>query len=299
MKSAILELYAFLADTRRRLQSYINPDGSLKELVHKNLAEQAEYKSSILRKFLIDPESFADRDLEQTLRDVAKLVDTTLFRAYLVERPARAGSLLRIPNYCDPEVVNEKLLGTGRYEDLVDFFNGKKLHRLALKLLKKFGQTDRTEDIPPALRGAKKTVAYLQTLPPEQIDLILEFARWPLTEDPQLGMEIFLADTENAETLPRDRILRYLQDIDPKFAVKYLEHLVEELNDLTPEFHQQLVNLYVERLKWRDAAGVMGNWTFQTTSDRAEWIGKLQSFLRSSRQYSTGKTFNLLPKEGQ
>jgi 6-phosphofructo-2-kinase/fructose-2,6-biphosphatase 2 len=41
------------------------------------------------------------------------------------------------------------------------------------------------------------------------IDLILEFAEWPLRQDPELGMEVFLADTENAETLPRDKVLNF------------------------------------------------------------------------------------------
>ena len=44
----------------------------------------------------------------------------------------------------------------------------------------------------------KATVGYLQNLPPEMIDLILEFAEWPLRLNPELGMDRFLADTENA-----------------------------------------------------------------------------------------------------
>jgi len=51
--------------------------------------------------------------------------------------------------------------------------------------------------------------------------------------DPNLGMEIFLADTENAETLPRDKVVSFLQGIDVNLAVKYLEHVINELNDLT------------------------------------------------------------------
>lgn len=259
-------------------------------------AEQSELRRSILKTLLVDLHDSADLDIAQELRNTAKLVDTTLFRAYMVERPARAGSLFRIPNFCDPDVVNEKLLETGRYEDLVDFFHGKRLHRPALELLRRFGQARDVEDVPPALRGPKKTVSYLQNLPPDLIDLTLEFAKWPLIEDPELGMEVFLADTENAENLPRERDLNFLEDINPEFAVQYLEHIVQELNDMTPDFHQRLIYLYLEKLKHRDHR--TGEWTFQNEIERRQWIERMQNFLKSSSQYSTGKTFNLLPKDG-
>ncbi|KAI9791854.1 MAG: Vacuolar morphogenesis protein 6 [Peltula sp. TS41687] len=297
LQVAIRELYAFLADTRRRLQNHLGTDGSLKEHVRTACAEQSGYTRSILKTFLVNPEDKADTDITQELRDTAKLVDTTLFRAYMVERPALAGSLFRIPNFCDPDVVNEKLLETGRYEDLVDFFHGKHLDRPALELLRRFGQARDVEDVPPALRGPRKTVSYLQNLPPKMIDLILEFAKWPLLEDPELGMDVFLADTENAENLPRERVLSFLQDVNPEFAVRYLEHLIEELNDMTPDFHQRLVGLYFEKLKAGDAHKRPGKWIFKNDFERRQWIDRMQQLLRSSNQYSTGKTFNLLPKD--
>lgn len=68
----------------------------------------------------------------------AKLVHTTLFRAYMYSKPTLVGSLVRQPNLCDPVVVNERLKETGRFHDLVDFFGGKKLHREALTLLKQY-----------------------------------------------------------------------------------------------------------------------------------------------------------------
>lgn len=248
---------------------------------------------------MVSPQDTVDTDIAQELRNTAKLVDTTLFRAYMVERPALAGSLFRIPNFCDPDVVNEKLLETGRYEDLVDFFHGKHLDRPALELLRRFGQARDVEDVPPALRGPRKTVSYLQNLPPDLIDLIFEFAKWPLIEEPELGMEVFLADTENAENLPRERVLNFLHDVNPEFAVQYLEHIIQELNDMTPDFHQRLVNLYLEKLKVGDANNRPGKWTFNNDIERTQWIERLQHFLRSSSQYSTGKTFNFLPKDGQ
>ena len=84
-----------------------------------------------------------------------------------------------------------RLEDTGRYNDLIDFLYGKKLHRQALERLQKFGQAETPDD--PQLRGPERTVLYLQNLPPELIHLILEFAKWPIQTKPELAMEIFLS----------------------------------------------------------------------------------------------------------
>ena len=44
--------------------------------------------------------------------------------------------------------------------------------------------------------------------------------------------------------LPRDKVVNFLQNIDVDLEVKYLEHVINELNDLTPEFHNRLVGAY-------------------------------------------------------
>src|SRR6202000_770077 len=209
----------------------------------------AGYLPSFHRLIVLDPDEH-NVDWHKKLLEVATMVDTTLFRAYMLAKPGLAGSLFRLDNFCDPAVVRDKLYQTGRYGDLIDFLHGKRLHREALEMLEKFGKDTENESINHSLRGPRRTVAYLQQLPPEQIDLILEFSEWPLRKDPELGMDIFTADTENAETLPRQRVLDFLQRISSRLAIAYLEHIITELDDLTPEFHQRLVDLYLERLKF-------------------------------------------------
>lgn len=204
--------------------------------------------------------------------------------------PSLVGPLFRIDNFCDPDVVNEKLIETGRYNDLVDFFYGKKLHRPALELLKKFGERDEEDEAAPQLAGPRRTVAYLQNLPPEMIDLILEFSEWPLRKDPELGMEIFLADTGNAEKLPRAVVLDFLQRTSKKLAMKYLEHLIHELNDMTPQFHQRIVDLYIDGLKSND---------FEGKIERAIWKEKTLDFLRQSQSYQPYKALRQLSSDGR
>lgn len=239
---------------------------------------------------LVAKKSFDAGADQKRLLETAKLVDTTLFRAYMFVSPSFAGPLFRIDNFCDAEVVNEKLIEAGRYNDLVDFFYGKKLHRQALDLLKKFVESDEENEAAPQLAGPQRTVSYLQSLPPEMIELILQYAEWPLKKDPELGMEVFVADTENAETLPRPKVLQFLQRIDRNLGVRYLEHIIQELNDTTPDFHQRLVNIYIETLR----ADVFSN-----NSERDRWKEKTLGFLKSSKYYQAYKALGLLPKDGK
>lgn len=286
--TAALELNSFLVDARNRMKRYLDAEtGKLIPL--KQNGEHGAYEAAF-ESLLVKPASDAEKDREMKLRETAKLIDTTLFRSYMLAQPKLAGPFFRIPNFCDPDVVNKKLLESKRYNDLVDFFHGKKLHRPALELLKKFGTADEEDENAPTLHGPQRTVGYLQYLPPEMIDLILEFAEWPLRVDPDLGMEVFLADTENAETLPRDRVVKFLEGINVELAVKYLEHVINELNDSTPEFHNQLVGAYLKDLKGRE------------DREAESWknlMGRLLSFLRTSTQYSLSKAFGNIPRDGK
>ena len=285
LMAAALELNSYLAGARARLQRLIDPvTGKLKP--RKSQGGSAEEAFSTL---LSSTKDESDEQLEAELQSTFRVVDTTLFRSFMFSRPALASSLFRIPNFCDPDVVNERLVEHNRYNELVDFFYGKKLHKQALELLRKFGSPDEPDETAPTLHGPQRTVAYLQGLPPEMIDVILEFSDWALRKDPKLGMEVFIADSENAETLPRDRVIRFLGNIDIALEIQYLEHIISELNDMTPDFHNRLVELFVRQLKERRVKN-------------EEWdvlMERLVNFLKESGQYSLGKAFSLIPKDGE
>ncbi|EAW19629.1 putative vacuolar morphogenesis protein AvaB [Aspergillus fischeri NRRL 181] len=291
LKLAVRELQAYLADVRRRFQRFLNPDGSLKMDPTADVVKD-EFTESVMKLLEMDKDQGED-DFGERLRAKAKLVDTTLFRVYMYATPSLAGSLFRIANFCDPDVVIEKLEESGRQNDLIDFLYGKKMHRQALELLKKFGQAEVDGETASQLQGPKRTVGYLQNLSPEHIDLILEFAEWPIREKPDLGMEIFLADTENAETLPRHQVLGFLKGIDVRLAVRYLEHVIGELNDMTPDLHQSLLSLYLDRLEEQKNK----EWEFASEEDRTDWRNKLLDMLRTSSQYSPAKILDRLNRD--
>jgi hypothetical protein len=82
---------------------------------------------------------------------------------------------------------------------LAEFLLGKGLHRQALQLLQSLGQKVDVDDdtisvsgstISESLQGPEHTILYLQKLKGEDIDIIFEFAKWPLQENEQLAMDV-------------------------------------------------------------------------------------------------------------
>ena len=284
LTNAVLELNSYLAGTRARLQRLIDPTTGKLKLRKPRNGTSVDPSVTLFGFRRAESDDQLERDLQETF----KLVDTTLFRAYMFSRPALAGSLFRIPNFCDPDVVNEKLLEHNRFNELVDFFYGKKLHRQALELLKKFGSSEKPDETAPTLHGPGRTVAYLQNLAPDMIDLILEFSEWTLSSDADSGMQVFVADMENAETLPRDRVVKFLGQVSADLEIKYLDHIITELSDMTPDFHNRFIELMVSRLHEKPRGD---KWTRE--------MGKLVRFLKASSQYSLSKAFGLIPKGGE
>lgn len=288
LKEAVRALNTYLAGTRARLQRLIDPaTGELKPRAKEIHSRKDAAESSTEQVLRITP-SEAEKKLEEELRETFKVIDTTLFRSYMFALPGLAVSLFRLPNFCDPDVVNEQLLKSNRYTDLVDFFWGKKLHKEALELLRRFGTAAKPDPAAPTLHGSDRAILYLQGLPPSEMDLILEHAQWTLQANPSYAMEIFVGDTEYSQVLPRDRVLSFLRDQDSKLEAQYLHHIINELEDVNPDFHNRLVELYVRNLTQMKRGH---DWDLQ--------MDQFVKFLRDSQQvYSLTKAFSLIPKDG-
>ena len=290
LKAATSELAAFLVGARTRLQRYLNPDGSMKHDDQDHESQSNDHMVGVSN-LLVRSQSADEEKQHRELLATAKLVDTTLFRAYMYAQPSMAVHLFRLPNFCDSDVVKDKLSDTSRYNDLINFFYGKRLHEQALDLLSKFGkEKDDDKEELRQLRGPQRTVGYLQNLPSEMLDIILKYVEWPLQTDPDVGMQVFLADTENAETLPRLRVLEFLQRIDKKLAIRYLKHIIFELNDETPGFHLRLIGVYLDGLKTQH---------FDNDGERIAWRDDMIEFLRTSRHYESWKVIKQLGRDGK
>ena len=86
---------------------------------------------------------------------------------------------------------------------------------------------------------------------------------------------IFLDDTPEAESLPRGRVIDYLSSIKHDLAIRYLEHLINDLQEMSPTFHDRLVSLYLD-----EAAD-----SSVSLEQRNQVREKLVNFLEDSDQY--------------
>ena len=103
LKTATEELRGFLVSARTKFKKILNPDGHVKIEVLESLSQKEVREIASL----IGESTLNASDNQEQLLQTAKLVDTTLFRAYMFVSPSFAGPLFRIDNFCDPDVVNE------------------------------------------------------------------------------------------------------------------------------------------------------------------------------------------------
>lgn len=61
-------------------------------------------------------------------------------------------------------------------------------------------------------------------------------------------LQIFIDDLEKTETFPRDKVLKHLESISSDLVIQYLEFIIQELHDESPEFHNRLVIVYLDKI---------------------------------------------------
>lgn len=61
--------------------------------------------------------------------------------------------------------------------------------------------------------------------------------------------QIFTEDLTEVETLPRHKVLHFLKEGFKELAIPYLEHIIYVWEDQGPEFHNVLIQLYLERVQ--------------------------------------------------
>ncbi|KAI8394304.1 vacuolar sorting protein 39 domain 2-domain-containing protein [Radiomyces spectabilis] len=178
-------------------------------------------------------------DVRKELLYQASLVDTALLKSYMMTNDALVGPLLRVQNHCDVKDCETILMDKMAY-----------MQMLLICWPSKLGQQS---DGP--LRGVLPTIRYLQRLGLEQFDLVLRYSTWVLEKDPKLGMDIFIDDLAEVETFPRQQVLEHLESISNDLAIQYLEYIIDELRDTSPDFHNRLAIAYLEKIASETSAG--------------------------------------------
>uniref|UniRef100_A0A8C9ZW70 VPS39 subunit of HOPS complex n=1 Tax=Sander lucioperca TaxID=283035 RepID=A0A8C9ZW70_SANLU len=252
----VIGLYPDLlpSDYRKQLH-YPNPlptlSGAELEKAHLALIDYLTQKRSHLVKQLNDSDPSTTSPLMEgtpTIKSRKKLlqiIDTTLLKCYLHTNVALVSPLLRLENnHCHIEESEYVLKKAHKYSELIILYEKKGLHQKALQVL-----LDQSTKANSPLKGHERTVQYLQRLGVENLGIIFEFSPWVLKICPEDGLKIFTEDLTEVETLPRDKVLNFLKEGFKELAIPYLEHIIYVWDDKGPEFHNVLIQLYLERVQ--------------------------------------------------
>ncbi|KIY68727.1 hypothetical protein CYLTODRAFT_436489 [Cylindrobasidium torrendii FP15055 ss-10] len=211
---------------------------------------------------------------EQLVR-FAQVVYTILFKSYLIIRPGLLGALVRLPNWCEVSEVEEELRERKKFQELIDLYHGKKMHARALELLRQLSEDD--EDDP-----TYRTTLYLQKLGPEYMDLVFESSRWLFEVDKDKAFEVFTS--EDVE-LPQKNVADYLEGIDPRLCVRFLEFIINERHADALVVHNRLAELYLSMsLSSKKAADKYA----------AEVYSKFLEFINTTSRYSADHLYGLV-----
>ncbi|XP_043119508.1 vam6/Vps39-like protein [Puntigrus tetrazona] len=308
----VIGLYPDLlpSDYRKQLH-YPNPLPSLSgaelEKAHLALIDYLTQKRSHLVKQLNDTDPFTTSPLMEgtpTIKSRKKLlqiIDTTLLKCYLHTNVALVSPLLRLENnHCHIEESEYVLKKAHKYSELIILYEKKGLHQKALQVL-----LDQSTKANSPLKGHERTVQYLQRLGVENLGIIFEFSPWVLKICPEDGLKIFTEDLTEVETLPRDKVLNFLKEGFKELAIPYLEHIIHLWDETRPEFHNVLIQLYLEKVQGLMKVylnslpeGVPAVAAGKEEGELGEYRNKLVSFLEVSSSYEPERLISDFPFDG-
>ncbi|KAA0711496.1 Vam6/Vps39-like protein [Triplophysa tibetana] len=308
----VIGLYPDLlpSDYRKQLH-YPNPlptlSGAELEKAHLALIDYLTQKRSHLVKQLNDSDPSTTSPLMEgtpTIKSRKKLlqiIDTTLLKCYLHTNVALVSPLLRLENnHCHIEESEYVLKKAHKYSELIILYEKKGLHQKALQVL-----LDQSTKANSPLKGHERTVQYLQRLGVENLGIIFEFSPWVLKICPEDGLKIFTEDLTEVETLPRDKVLNFLKEGFKELAIPYLEHIIYVWEEKSAEFHNVLIQLYLEKVQGLMKEylnslpeGVPAVSAGKENGELGEFRNKLLSFLEISSTYEPERLISDFPFDG-
>ncbi|QRV74951.1 vacuolar protein-sorting-associated protein 39 [Ceratobasidium sp. AG-Ba] len=274
---SIRALDMLLADRRAKIPAALQPFG----ITAAQSADFPALSAASIDELMALPSAPLGTLTPDQLVRAAQLVDTALFRLYLISRPSYIGVLCRVDNWCEVTEVEEALKGRKKFTELIDLYKGKKMHAKALNLLHELSQS---EDDP--LDKYEPTIRYLQKLGPEYQELVFQSARWIFEAKPDMAFDIFT--TEEVE-LPRAAVADYLEGIDPMLGIRFIEYLFGERQEESLAFGDRLGELYLRSaVQFRKA---------KESKEYEQLYSKLIAFVNTSKFYHPDRLYALLPPE--
>ncbi|VUG17690.1 DEBR0S2_13982g1_1 [Brettanomyces bruxellensis] len=237
----INQLILYLTDTRRKLTRLLDPD-----------QPKFQWRGYTIS---LDLYEHLRTDEQYSTPDNLKIIDDSLFKCYLNSNPKMIGPFLRIPNFCDFKLVESECLENHMFSELIDFYYIRSRHEKALKLLDHLCfhredtvNIDEGSSYLSLLFNAEYMVRYLQKLGNSELDLILKYSQELIELDPGYFKIIFMNDTDASESLDKSQILAYVHKHQwAEIEQNYLEYIIFDTNEKTPEFVNSLINLYMNK----------------------------------------------------
>jgi len=235
------QLISYLTDTRRKLIRLLDPD-----------QPKFQWRGYTISLALYE---HLQTDEQSSTPENLKIIDNSLFKCYLTSNPKMIGPFLRIPNFCDFNLVESECLKNHLFSELIDFYYIRSQHEKALKLLDHLCfhredtvNIDEGSSYLSLLFNAEYMVRYLQKLGNANLKLILKYSKELIELDPGYFQIIFMNDTDASESLDKTEILCYVQEHGwKKIEETYLEYIIFVTNDETPHFVNSLIALYLEK----------------------------------------------------
>ncbi|KAK5959250.1 Vam6p PWA37_003205 [Arxiozyma heterogenica] len=215
------------------------------------------------------------------IETMVSLVETVLFKVYVLYVPSMVGPFIRVENLCYEEVVINDLKEKKMYQELLDFYYHKEVHHDALEFL--FDLNDKFKDnrIGPNMSIKDFIIKYLMLLPNENLDDLFFYLTKLLEQisDIHVRNNVLVSIFENCNiiNLKRDslKIYSYLKNIDKALSLEYLEFIIHTVYDINPKMHNYLVRRYISDLN--------------DINNK-----KLQDFLKNNSQYNPSDIIVLL-----
>lgn len=179
------------------------------------------------------------------------LVETVLFKTYILYVPSMVGPLIRVENLCDKSVVITDLKKKKMFADLIDFFYQKKMHHEALEFLFNDINNEESQD---GTSESNLIVSYLKRLPNENLKELFHYLNKLIDtiSDIKIRNEIIISifESNNQINLNRDnlKVYKFIDKIDTSLSLDYLEFIIHTINDVDPEMFTNLVSRYISQL---------------------------------------------------
>ncbi|MGH0132321.1 UNVERIFIED_CONTAM: hypothetical protein FKN15_050530 [Acipenser sinensis] len=200
---------------------------------------------------------------------------------------------------CHIEESEYVLKKAHKYSELIILYDKKGLHEKGLQVL-----LDQSTKANSPLKGHERTVQYLQRLGKPALSKLQAPRTGAMLKQRQSG-SIFTEDLTEVETLPRKEVLSFLKEGFKELAIPYLEHIILVWDEVGSEFHNCLIQLYLERvqvlmkeylnsLPEDESPVAAGN----EEGELGEFRNKLLNFLEISSNYEPDRLISDFPFDG-